>query len=951
MATPSQSAKRLATTRESFIGRQRELAFLEDRLVAAGRGEGGVIFISGEPGIGKSRLLAELASRARDDGWLVLNGSAYETEGVPPYVPFAEAISQYLRSSRDGEAERRLAVAAREVALLVPELSDLVQADKAPSFGPQADRYRLFEAVSGFLLALSSSSEATGLLLCLDDLHWADQSSLLLFLHLARKLEGARILVVAAFRAEEVDAANALSDVLAELARRGQEQRLTLGRLSLEETGALVASLGYTAAPEQVDAVYQQTEGNPFFVQEVVRHVKGLAAGQQASDALPESIRQVIGQRLSRLDVVTRGLLESAAVLGDGFELGVLRAMTVMRGDDVTPALEASTQAGMLREHGGGYVFGHPLIRQVIYEGLSLPRRQTLHLRAAAAIQVVHTGRLDAQLPTLAIHYGLSGSEPEKTIDFASRAGDWSGEVYAFDEALGLYDLAIEETRRLGGPASEVAVAELEIKRGEALSALGRWPEARAAFEAAAGALQGERRADVLLMLATAGTTGPADVPSARRHAAMALDAAREVGREDLEINAQALLAQCDQAEGNFKRSLTEYNKAFARARDFPTIRPHEVFSHYGLALYYAGRINEAVEEGRKLAVSAQAAHRDMMSVVLLGDLGVSLTSAGLYDEALQTFAAARNVARNYGATGVQIPLARTVGMSTLVHIATADFTRAEAIAEKAREIARSMDFILPVVSEGIDLITISIRRGDFSRVDDLVHDVMANLDKGGGAHGALWLTRLTVARAELALARAQWREALDLAGEAAVLAGDLGRPKYEALALASQGSALAALGRKKEALSQFQQAAETARPIGDPSLFLQIACAQLAVEGNDVLLSDAGRSVERILANLSDEVMRRNFEASAPVQAVYKLSGGARGVFVAEKPVYPDGLTEREVEVLRLLARGKSSREIGEELVLSVRTVERHIANIYLKTDTHGRAQATAYALAKGFV
>ena len=149
-------SQRAATTNPSFVGRDLEIEALAGRLETASRGDGGVTLISGEPGIGKSRLLMELQAHARVAGWLVLSGRAYDTEGMPPYLPFAEAIGQYLQASRDENAGRRLAVAAREVALLVPELSDHITADVPPSFGPEADRYRLFEAVVGFLLTLSS---------------------------------------------------------------------------------------------------------------------------------------------------------------------------------------------------------------------------------------------------------------------------------------------------------------------------------------------------------------------------------------------------------------------------------------------------------------------------------------------------------------------------------------------------------------------------------------------------------------------------------------------------------------------------------------------------------------------------------------------------------------------------------------------------------------------------
>jgi predicted ATPase len=392
--------------RSLFVGRERELAALTERLEAAARGEGGVILVSGEPGIGKSRLLLEIQARARAAGWLVLSGRAYDTEGMPPYLPFAEAIAEYLRTAADEDASQRLAGGAREVAVLVPELSDhLPDAGDRPSLDPATTRYRLFEAVSDFFLRISATSEATGLLLCLDDLHWADRSTLLLFQHLTRKLRGARVLVAGTFRTEEVDRSRALFDVLAELAREEQDQRVTLARLSRDETSSLVGSLsGAAPAPALVRAIHQQTEGNPFFVQEVVRHLQGqehglAGAGPRPEDwGISEGVREVIGMRLSRVGTETRRLLASAAVLGDGFDAALLGAVDGSEAVTIMQALEEAGLAGTLRDEGGSYVFGHPLIRQVIYEGLSIPRRQGLHRRAAEAIETIHAARLDPHL-------------------------------------------------------------------------------------------------------------------------------------------------------------------------------------------------------------------------------------------------------------------------------------------------------------------------------------------------------------------------------------------------------------------------------------------------------------------------------------------------------------------------------------------------------------------------
>jgi DNA-binding CsgD family transcriptional regulator len=287
--------------------------------------------------------------------------------------------------------------------------------------------------------------------------------------------------------------------------------------------------------------------------------------------------------------------------------------------------------------------------------------------------------------------------------------------------------------------------------------------------------------------------------------------------------------------------------------------------------------------------------------------------------------------------------------MSTLVHLETFDLARAEEVAEETSDLARSINFMMPVVSEGIDLMNLAILRGDLSRADELALEIEEGIPLGHGAHGVLWPMRLAEARAKLAVARNDWRGAQRFADEAIELAGNTGRPKYEALALTSRGNARVGLGRKRDGLLDLRRAVEIARRIGDPAIFLRIAASLLAVEGDHATAADARAAAERILANLPED-MKPGFEAAEPVQLIYKLTGKGAASSPG-RPVYAGGLSEREVEVLRLVAAGRSSREIGEALVLSVRTVERHIANIYLKTATHGRAQVTAYAIRHGLV
>src|SRR5215216_2195596 len=269
--------------RPRLVGRESELADLLRRLADAGRGEGGVALVAGEPGIGKTRLLAELGERARAEGWIVLGGRAYDTEGMPPYLPFVEALKVYVRAASPERLRAQLGRGAADVALLVPELHDVLPDLPArPPLAPEQERYRLFEVVCDALDSIAWGGE-TGLLLILDDLHWADAPTLQLLQHRARRLAGVPLLAVAAYRTTEVAPSRAFADTMAALAREGAQASLSLARLTPAETTALVEAIaGVPAAAPVVDAILRATEGNPFFVGEVVRHLQ--AEGRDLRD-------------------------------------------------------------------------------------------------------------------------------------------------------------------------------------------------------------------------------------------------------------------------------------------------------------------------------------------------------------------------------------------------------------------------------------------------------------------------------------------------------------------------------------------------------------------------------------------------------------------------------------------------------------------------------------------
>jgi predicted ATPase len=282
-----------------------------------------VVLIAGEPGIGKTRLVAELAALAREGNCLVLAGSAYDSGGAPPYLPFAEALSGYVRASRSEDLRAALGESASSVAMLLPEIRAMLPGRRgAPAKRdavPDLERYHLLESVCSVLLNIGSITAARrggGLLLLLDDLHWADASSLVLLCHLARRLapqpdgshRPAFVLVAGTYRTPDRGRSHPLTDLQGELARYGHPEPLVLSALHSEEVSDLVALLaGAPAAAPVVEAIYARTEGNPFFVGQMVRHL--LAEHRDLRDphlarrgwGVPAGVRPVIGTRLARL--------------------------------------------------------------------------------------------------------------------------------------------------------------------------------------------------------------------------------------------------------------------------------------------------------------------------------------------------------------------------------------------------------------------------------------------------------------------------------------------------------------------------------------------------------------------------------------------------------------------------------------------------------------------------
>ena len=481
-------------SRHAFVGRADEAAFLESCWRRAAAGSRGLVVLAGDAGIGKTRLAAELAHHAHADGALVLYGR-FDEDAPAPYKPVVELLRGWAGGASLAPVAARLGGRAGDLGIVLPELGP---APAEPEVGGEplrtgeadARRLRLFDALAALLAEIAG---AAPLLVVLDDIHWADHPTLQLIGHLVRAPAPERVLFVATMRDAETD--EPLARLLAALRREGTLQQLALGGLDVRETGALVAALGGRPADDGFLAtLHDETEGNPFFIEEVVRHLadrEGRLGGAVAlhEAGVPAGVREITARRLARLSGPARQALATAAVIGREFDYDVLETIGPVTGDDLVDALEEAVEDGVLREDPervGRYAFAHVLVRATLYDSLSALRRARLHGKVGEALIDRRGAQLDAHLGQLAHHFALAApaAGPERAVDFALAAGRRADQLLAWEEAADHYAAALR-ARDQAGTAQDRLRCELLLALGTSQERAGS-PDARATFAAAA---------------------------------------------------------------------------------------------------------------------------------------------------------------------------------------------------------------------------------------------------------------------------------------------------------------------------------------------------------------------------------------------------------------------------------------------------------------------------------
>ena len=441
-----------------FVGRRAELAELRRWLGQASTGAGRTVLIGGEPGIGKTSLAEEIALRAAPADTLVVWGGCYEGDGAPAFWPWIQAIRVLLDRLDPQELRAALGPGAGDIAQIVAEVKDLVpDIEPPPQLGPEAARFRLYEAVTRLLLRVAAHRPVV---LVLDDLHWADAPSLSLLAFLTDHLRQARILVLATYRDTELDTAVPLAETLALLSRRAAVRRISLSGLGRAEVAELAeltaAATGSAPDAALIDEVHDRTGGNPFYVVELVRLLSGPTGPVRLPSpetAVPGGVRDVILRRMALLPEGATQLLGVAAVIGREFDLDVLARASQHDDERTLDLIEAAQRARLVQESPGAvgrYLFVHALIRETLYDQLSAFRRSGQHLRVGDALAELR-GTDAGTVEELAQHYLLAApaGAAAKAFDHAMLAAQLAVTRLAFEQAEELLRRALEVLARL----------------------------------------------------------------------------------------------------------------------------------------------------------------------------------------------------------------------------------------------------------------------------------------------------------------------------------------------------------------------------------------------------------------------------------------------------------------------------------------------------------------------
>jgi ATP/maltotriose-dependent transcriptional regulator MalT len=971
-----------------LVGRDEELALLMDLVGRAAGGEGGAVLVTGEAGVGKSRLVGELARRARDAGSLVLMGECVDlAEAELSYAPIVGALRGLVRDRNEPELVKLFGSARSELSRLLPELGE--PPPVVPGSGGQA---RLFELLLGLFSRLGAERPV---LLVLEDMHWADSASLDLLSFLVRNQRSERLAMVATLRSEELGPEHPLRPLVTELQRSGRARRADLEPLTRDEMAAQVAGItGASPRSELVQRLFERSQGNPFFTEEL------LAVGVDRE--LPASSRDALLGRVGRLSDQARAVLSVAAVAGRTVDHRLLAAVSRIPEPELIAALREAVAHHVLISDGLRYAFRHALLREAVYGDLVAGERAPLH--AALALALTEHPRLASTAASHAAevaHHWSAAGEARPALAASIQASAQAERVYAISEARRHLEQALELWERVDDPVGLTGVARSDLLRRAADAAWlggdepGAVARGRAALDEPDVRRDPVRAALVQERLATY-FWGSGDSDAALRAARSAVellpsdpptaDRARALCGEGRML---VMRSRNDEARERCEEALVVARAVGARHEEGVAL------NYLGGAVAFLGDYGRAIthlQEAVQIAREAPAGTRGCPEYENLSEV---LAEVGRVEEALQVALEGIDVARELGVEhsyGVVL-----LGRAALCALALGRIEDADKLTEQALDLgAESFFGFNALEARG----RFELLRGDFPAADRYLETARTMASRSSDL---MWAGPIAAASAELELWRGRPRQAVELVSAALTLA-----PERECLQhtsevhahgsrgyayLAQAADALGDTSRGERAadaaaalLARLEDRAHTSFPLGQPPARTRADIALCAAEatrargaadaalwhqaldacnkaGHQPRIGYAGwRLAETLLDDGDREQARRVLVETVQLaeelgyqpllRTLHALARRARiSVAGTDDATEPNlhyrelGLSPREVEVLHLLAEGRTNRQIAAHLYISEKTAEHHVSRILNKLGVRTRGAAGAIA------
>jgi len=961
----------------TLIGRERELDRLRTMLKAAVDGQRQVLLLSGEPGIGKTRCAEVFARVAEDQGAVTLWGRCYEEPGSPPYWPWMQILREYVQSCSESELRSMIAGRAHDIAAIVPDLvGPTEQRTLAEAMIPEDARFRAFDAIAQFL---AGAARRSPLVLILDNLHWADTPSLSLLEFVGQELSHSRVLIVGTFR-DAGSLSSPLARALGGLSRENGVERIRLGGLPETSIPQLAErALGISLAQRAVQAIYQLTDGNPLFVVELLKVLQQENAGTSSdliTVRIPDTVRETIGRRLSHLSDPCNRLLAIASVSGRYFTATEIAKVAEQELRAVLASLDAAAKVALIESSGveaDGYRFTHALIREVLYDELPSLERLRLHGRVADVLVQMRGTNPTPVLSSIAHHY--SEAVPlgyrEQAITFEFRAAAHATHRCAYEDAVAHYERAIAALL-FDARGDDERIVTAYFLQGRAFCVLG---DIRAGTEAL---LQGVKQAvrlrtpllvDVITQLLWVTSSGP------QSYLVPLLDRTLMVqSKSDSVVRAKSLVSLAFALRGTGEETriepLTSEGVSMAERLADPktlcaclrlaimALRAHPRTLQRRLALgeqYISAAHSSGDDEALSCAYSwyvlhlLEAARLDDFERALLEYRRMSVTRFGLHqyyvgaadvtlallrgewqeaEQRIERLLAVGAKMRRQDADGVysaqMFTLNRDLGRLGATRAAVEQFVAGGAAnawlpglmltCAELGMLSESQRFLDQVSAHDFD----KIPRDDMF-VACLVYCAETCYRLRDVSHAsALYALLAPHAGSTANHPRAVCFGAADLyLAMLAVVAGDSERA-------AGHFEAALAMNRAMAAWPWL------ARTLFHCSTFL------VTLDGGD-----AGVRALELRADAEQLAARLGMSA-----LLEEIGTATRGV---GRGSLPDGLTAREVEVLQLLALGRSNKDISLVLSISLNTVATHVRSILTKTRSANRTEAAAYAIQQG--